>query len=154
LSFITVNNLLNTAKLMDELDKAMHNLTRLIMGESSEQYTDLALTLAQDPLNTGELESPDGLGFIKGDCGDSMWIYIKMAGDIIDKATFLTDGCGATLACGSAATEIVKNKTIAEALLFSPREIIEYLGDLPASHHHCAVLTANTIIKAVQGIKI
>lgn len=130
----------------------MKNLSRLLMGDSSEQFTDLAMKLAHEPLNVGELETPDGLGYVRGECGDSMWIYLKMDGDRIAAATFISDGCGATLACGSAATDIVKGLTLEEAGKIGPGQIIEYLGDLPASHHHCAVLTTHTLKKALSGI--
>ncbi|MBN2417685.1 iron-sulfur cluster assembly scaffold protein [bacterium] len=137
---------------MNDLDRAMKNLSRLLMGESSEQFTDLAMQLAHEPLNVGEMEQPDGLGYVQGECGDSMWIYLKMDGDTIAQATFITDGCGATLACGSAATDMVHGLTLQQAAELGPGRIIEYLGDLPASHHHCAVLTINSLKKAIAGI--
>jgi len=123
------------------------------MGESSEQFTDKALQLAHEPLNVGELEKPDGLGYIQGSCGDSMWIYLKMEGSSINEATFITDGCGATLACGSALTDMIKGQTLQQVGTFTPLHIIDYLGDLPASHHHCAELAIDTLKKAIEGIK-
>ena len=137
-----------------EIKKAMANLERLAMGESSEPYTEKVVTLAWEPLNAGEMPRPDAVGYFKGSCGDRMWIYLKTEGSIIIHATFLTDGCGVTLACGSALTELVKNKSRSEAEKLSPLEIINYLDGLPASHHHCAVLAVNALYKALSDIKI
>lgn len=122
------------------------------MGSEGDRYSDRVLELAYEPLNVGELEDPDGLGYVEGECGDRMWIYLKLAGERIVRAAFLTDGCGATLACGSSVTELVKDKTVGEASSVSVPDIIDYLGDLPPSHHHCAVLAVNTLRKALADI--
>ncbi len=136
-----------------DLQKVMENINRFFLGPEGEKYSDKVLELAYEPLNVGEMDTPDGLGFLKGECGDSMWIYLKLDGERINKATFLSDGCGPTLACGSSITELVRNRSLREAEALTAGDIITYLEDLPPSHHHCAVLAINTLQKALKDIK-
>ena len=125
-----------------------------MMGRSSKRYSDKALTLAYEPLNVGELDAPDGLGYINGSCGDSMWIYLETDDRIISNAAFIADGCGATLACGSAVTELIKGLSIESAGKLTSHDIIIFLDGLPDSQHHCAEFTIDVLKKALQEIMI
>lgn len=119
------------------------------MGDS-EPFSDKAITLAYEPHNVGELKDADCQAHCRGECGDSMTIYLKIAENIISDITFLTDGCGATLACGSAVTDLARGKTPLQASHISPQHIIRELDGLPSSHLHCAVLAAQCLKKAIQ----
>jgi len=134
-------------------EEVFEKLQAYMMGIASEPYSDKALTLAYEPLNVGEMKNPDGFGCIKGPCGDTMLIFLQIIDGKISEATFLTDGCGGTLACGSAITELAKGKTPYEAAKISPKAVIKYLDGLPASHLHCAVLAAQTLHKAFENVK-
>jgi len=74
-----------------------------------------------------------------------------LCGDNISEATFLTDGCGATLACGSVVTELVRGKSGYEALKITVQDVIGYLDGLPASHVHCAVLAVQALHDAIKN---
>ncbi len=104
---------------------------------------------ARAPVNVGRMNDPTGAAWIKGLCGDTMEMYLVVEDGVITDALFFTDGCGATLACGSFATEFAKGKTAAEALGLSPKAIIDGLAGLPADHRHCAILAASTLHKAI-----
>jgi nitrogen fixation NifU-like protein len=133
-------------------ENVFDKLQNLWMGNASEQYSDKVLELAYDPMNVGELDRPDSIGFAKGSCGDRMSIFIKTTDGIISEITFLTDGCGATLACGSAVTQLAKNRTPYEAMKIHPQNLVRYLDGLPASHLHCAILAVQTLRKALENL--
>ncbi len=136
----------------NEIDQIFKNLQHYIMGESSEPYSDKVMTYAYDPVNIGEINNPDGEGLVKGDCGDSIIIYLKVKKDKIDKACFLVDGCGASVASGCAVTELAKGKTPYEASKMTPQEVIRFLDGMPASHVHCVVMAVQALQKALNHL--
>ena len=136
----------------DKDENVFDNLQRLWMGDASEHYSDRVLELAYEPKNVGEIADPDGIGFAKGSCGDRMSIFLKVSDGIISDIRFLTDGCGATLACGSAVTLLAKDRTPYEATKIYPQTVIRYLDGLPASHVHCAALAVQTLRKALENL--
>jgi nitrogen fixation NifU-like protein len=137
----------------NEVDHIFQKLQHYMMGEASEPYSDKVLTYAYDPINIGEIKNPDGQGLVKGDCGDSIVIYIMLKKQKIDRVQFLVDGCSASVACGCAVTELAKGKSPYEALKITPQEVIQFLDGLPASHMHCAVLAIQALQKALDDLK-
>jgi nitrogen fixation NifU-like protein len=107
-----------------------------------EQYS-------RSPVHVGRMNDPTGSAWIKGDCGDTMEVYLTIVDDVVTEALYQTDGCGATHACGSFITEFASGKHILDALGLSPKEIINKLGDVPEGHWHCAILAASTLHKAI-----
>ncbi len=96
------------------------------------------------------MENPDGTGEAQNPvCGDTMRLFIRVDGNRIVNATFLTFGCGAAIASSSMVTEMIKGKTIEEALAISDRMIVEALGGLPPQKIHCSVLAEKAIRAAV-----
>ena len=120
------------------------------MEELFEAYNRIILEHLKHPRNMGEMESPDGVGEAQNPaCGDTMRLFIKVETDRIVDAKFLTFGCGAAIASSSIATEIIKGKTIEEALMISDAVIAEALGGLPPTKVHCSVLAEKAIHAAV-----
>jgi len=113
-------------------------------------YSDIVVDHAQNPRNAGDDPYPDGYAIITGPCGDTMGMWLRVRGDVIDRITFWTDGCGPSIACGSMATEMTTGKRVAEALKISQDEIIDRLGGLPEESRHCALLAANTVKEAIR----
>lgn len=106
------------------------------------------------PRNMGEMENADGVGEAKNPvCGDSMRLYIKVESDRIVDVKFLTFGCGAAIASSSLATEMIKGKTIEEALQIKDEDIVKALGGLPESKIHCSVLAEMAIRAAVEDYR-
>ncbi|MBN2030230.1 iron-sulfur cluster assembly scaffold protein [bacterium] len=138
----------------NEIEKIFQNVQNYLMGESSEPYSDKVLTYAYEPVNIGEMTSPDGKGHVKGNCGDELMIWIKLKKGIISNATFLSEGCGTGVACGCAVTEMVKGKTPYEASKITPQDILFFLDGLPVSHMHCAVLAIQALQKALDDIQV
>ena len=127
---------------VDELDKS-------IMEEMRQDYSDKVIELFLKPRNLGEIQDADGYGKVKGICGDTMDIFIKIKDDLIVDAGFITDGCGTTIVCGSMITELVKNKDTNHALGINAEKVLSELGGLPEADQHCAKLAADTLRNAI-----
>jgi nitrogen fixation NifU-like protein len=122
----------------------------LIKQEMRKTYSEAVVEHSMDPRNLGELEDANGFARVTGPCGDTMSMWLKVNGGIIINASFLTDGCGTTIASGSMVTEMVKGKSISEAQKTTQRDVLDALGGLPQESEHCALLAANTLNAAIR----
>ena len=113
-------------------------------------YSEATIDHSMNPRNIGHLDDADGFARIKGPCGDTIQIWLKMKNDSISDACFLTDGCGTSIASGSMVTEMAKGKSIAECQKISQKSVINALGGLPEESQHCALLAANTLKAAIK----
>lgn len=117
-------------------------------------YTDKVMDYFANPRNVGEIKDADGVGEVGNvQCGDIMRIYLKIENNIIVDAKFKTFGCGAAIATSSMITEMVKGKTIEEALKISNNNVAEALGGLPPVKMHCSNLAADALNKAIEDYK-
>jgi nitrogen fixation NifU-like protein len=121
-----------------------------VLMEIQEVYNETVVDHALRPRNLGETKGAGGFGKITGSCGDTMEIWLEVAANTVAAATFATDGCGATLACGSMLTELVKGKSIPQALGISQQDVLDALGGLPEGNKHCALLAVNTLGAAIK----
>ncbi len=104
-----------------------------------------------NPRNVGEIPDADGIGEVgNSHCGDIMKMYLKISGGIIIDAKFKTFGCAAAIATSSVATELIKGKTIGEALGITNNDVINYLGELPPNKIHCSLLAEQSIKAAIK----
>lgn len=106
--------------------------------------------LAFLPRNRWRLGNADVHVRYTGPCGDTMEIWLRLSGDRIAKATFDTDGCDATFACGSAVTTLVRDLPIEQAYSINQRAVLKFLGGLPEVFEHCALLAATTLRMALD----
>ena len=114
-------------------------------------YSEKVMEHFKNPRNVGEIENPDGVGHVGNPvCGDIMELYIKVKDGIIVDAKFKTFGCGAAIATSSMITEIVKGKSLKEALKISNKTVAEALDGLPAVKMHCSVLAEDALKSAVE----
>jgi len=121
------------------------------MGDGWSLYSGKVMEHFKNPRNVGEIENPDGIGHVGNPvCGDIMELYIRVEDNIITDAKFKTFGCGAAIATSSMVTELVKGKTIDEALKISNRAVAEALGGLPPIKMHCSVLAEEALRSAVE----
>ena len=97
----------------------------------------------------GTILHPDGHARVTGSCGDTLEMFLRVAGGHITEASFMADGCLLTLAAGSTAVSLARGLTPGEAAAIGKRDLIDRLGDLPADHEHCAKLAADTLHAAV-----
>lgn len=104
-----------------------------------------------NPRNVGEIENPSAVGEVgNATCGDIMRIYLKIENDIITDIKFKTFGCGAAIATSSMATELIKGKSIDEALTLTNKAVIEALDGLPPAKVHCSVLAEEAVKTAIN----
>jgi nitrogen fixation NifU-like protein len=117
--------------------------------ETGTLFSEAVIDHATKPRNAGSLDGADAHALVIGPCGDNMEMWLKARDGVVKNITFLTDGCGATIACGSVATEMAMGKTLGEALAISAEVITRNLGGLPDDHIHCAGLAALTLKKTI-----
>lgn len=117
-------------------------------------YSQKVMDHFMNPRNVGEMPDADGIG-TEGNpvCGDVMKLYIKVDGDRIVDAKFQTFGCGAAIAVSSMITEMVKGKTLDEAMQISKEAVAEALGGLPPQKMHCSNLGADALKKAIEDYR-
>lgn len=114
-------------------------------------YSDKVMDHFTNPRNVGEIENADGIGEVgNAKCGDIMKIYLKIDNNIITDVKFKTFGCGAAVATSSMATELVKGKSLDEALELSNAAVAEALDGLPPVKMHCSVLAEEALKAAIE----
>ena len=109
-------------------------------------YSEKVLDHFTNPRNVGELENADAVGEVgNAKCGDIMKMYFKIDGDVITDVKFKTFGCGAAIATSSMATEMIKGRTIQEALQLTNKAVMDALDGLPPVKVHCSVLAEQAV---------
>jgi len=133
-----------------DVDKFAQELQEQILEQIRKRYSETVIDHWQNPRNSKKIENPDGYAKVKGPCGDTMEMFLKINNGNISESGFQTDGCGTTIVCGSLATELALNKSFTQALaVVSADEILKKLGGLPLSDVHCAQLAAETLRRAL-----
>ena len=119
-------------------------------------YTEKVMDHFEHPRNVGEIENPSGMGKVgNAKCGDIMQIFLRVNEDteVIEDVKFKTFGCGAAVATSSMATEMIKGKTVDEALTLSNAAVVEALEGLPPQKIHCSVLAEEAVKAAVEDYR-
>lgn len=122
-----------------------------ILRREQELFSAKVLAEARAPKNLGAIPDPVGHATVLGPCGDTIEIFLQVNGSRIERATFLTDGCGPTVACGSIVTQMAQGKTLDEAATLEGADVILALDGLPPEHIHCATLAVNTLRQALSA---
>jgi len=135
----------------DNFERAMAELQEQILQEARSYYSAKVVEEFYQPKNVGVIMEPDGYGSVLGPCGDTMDIYLRLDGQRIVKAAFMTDGCGATIACGSMLTQMAEDQSLEEAAAITPEDLTQALDGLPEEHAHCAVLAVDTLQAAIAS---
>ena len=134
------------------LNKTKQQSVIRIKGEyNMALYSEKVMDHFQHPRNVGVIEDADGVGEVgNAKCGDIMKIYLKIENDIIEDVKFETFGCGSAIASSSMATEMIKGKSIHEAMELTNKAVAEALDGLPAHKLHCSVLAEEAIKNALK----
>jgi len=132
------------------MSSELDELQELVMADARKVYSDIVIDHAMNPRNVGDMQDADGFAKVTGPCGDTMEIWIRVNNNAIARATFMTDGCGTSIASGSMVTEMAKGKSISEAGKITRRDVLDALGRLPEESEHCALLAANTLKAALR----
>jgi nitrogen fixation NifU-like protein len=122
----------------------------MVKAKMLEVYSEAVVEHSMNPKNMGEIEGADGSARVTGPCGDSMQLWLKLKGEIIQEVSFLTDGCGTSVASGSMVTEMAKGKKLSQVRKISQEDVLNALGGLPEESEHCALLAADTLKAAIR----
>jgi len=125
-------------------------LQELILEDARKIYSETTIDHFMKPRNLGDMGDADGFAKVIGSCGDTMEVWLKVKDGTITNATFITDGCGTSIASGSMVTEMAKGKSIGEVWKVSREDVLNALGGLPKESEHCALLAANTLKEAIR----
>jgi nitrogen fixation NifU-like protein len=125
-------------------------LQELILEDARKIYSETTIDHFVKPRNLGNMDDADGFGRVTGSCGDTMEIWLKVRNGTIASATFMTDGCGTSIASGSVVTELAKGRSVGEARRISQQDVLDALGGLPKESEHCALLAADTLKEAIK----
>jgi len=113
-------------------------------------YSETAIYHSMNSRNLGDMDDANGFARATGSCGDTMEIWLEVKSGIIANATFMTDGCGTSIASGSVVTEMAKGRGIGKTRRISQQDVLGALGGLPEESEHCALLAANTLKAAIE----
>jgi nitrogen fixation NifU-like protein len=130
------------------------DLQRQIDKDLRKIYSAKVIDYWKNPRNWGIMNNASGYGKVTGPCGDTMEISIKVGNNRIVKCTYDTDGCGASIVCGSLVTEMVIGKTVKEARQITQDKVLQFCGGLPEEDKHCVLLAANTLHKAIDDYEM
>jgi len=134
-----------------DFEKIVEEIQNKIELDEETDFSKKVLDEYRNPSNFNIIENPDALGKIKGSCGDTMEVMLKIKNDLIVNVCFQTDGCGTSIACGSMLTKMIKDKTVKEVSSVTSKDLDNALDGLPENHVHCTVLAVNTLRKAIEN---
>ncbi len=112
-------------------------------------FDELVEAIDARPDNFGPMRDANAHARVAGPCGDTAEMWLRIDGGRVRKASFMVDGCAASVACGAAAAKLVEGMSVEKAKRLSQEQVLAVAGDIPPDHHHCALLAATTIQTAV-----
>jgi len=134
---------------MAGFERMAADLQARVAEQEEAFYSARVLEEAHHPRNLGAMLDPDGHGAARGRCGDIIEVFVRLDGERIELASFMTDGCGPAVACGSMLTAMAQGKTLDEAAAIDGGNLIIALDGLPAEHVHCATLAVAALRQAL-----
>jgi len=136
-----------------DFDRLVAELQRQIIEQARALYSAKVIEEFYNPTNLGRMSLPDARGIVHGWCGDTMEVCLRLNGARIEEATFMTDGCGPTVACGSVLTTMARGMSLEEAGEITPENLIAALDGLPEESVHCAELAVSTLREAITNYR-
>ncbi|WP_455393306.1 iron-sulfur cluster assembly scaffold protein [[Eubacterium] cellulosolvens] len=134
-----------------DFDKMVDSIQAELDADAEATYSKKVLAEYKNPQNFGRMNEPDSVAIITGTCGDTMEFFLRINDGKINEVQFMTDGCGATIACGSMTTKLAKGKSLQEVSKFTNNDLIKALDGLPDENLHCAKLAVDTLHKAINN---
>jgi nitrogen fixation NifU-like protein len=134
----------------DILDDFAAGLQSQIFEDTRKTYGEEISSRWRQPKFMGKMTNATCMGRVTGTCGDSIEIYLRVENDRIREASFFTEGCGISVACGSVAAELAIGKDVDEVASIGGDTILEVLRGLPDAERHCAFLAANALQAAIH----
>ena len=137
-----------------DFDRMVKELQREIAEQEQAIYSAKVIEEVRNPNNIGRMSQPDVRGLVHGWCGDTMEIYLRLNGEGIEEVTFVTDGCGPTVACGSMLTSMIQGMSLEKAGEILPENLLNALDGLPEESAHCAELAVSTLQNALFNWRV
>lgn len=139
----------------DDFDEFVNKLQKEIIDKELLDYNERIVELYHNPINWGQPpeEEITETHAYEGPCGDTMQFFLKIKNNKIEKANFITDGCGATVACGSQTTMLIEGRSLEFAENLKSKDIEKALNGLPEDHKHCAELAKRTLRRLIEKYK-
>lgn len=135
---------------MSEFENSVEALQKQLIEQARGEYSDVVIDHWLHPRNPYAMDNPDGHARIKGPCGDTMEIFIRVTDGKITDASFVTDGCITSIVSASMAVEMATGREVSGARAISKENILNALGGLPGISQHCALLASNTLRAAID----
>jgi nitrogen fixation protein NifU and related proteins len=132
---------------MDEMDSGLLERLRAVYSETTVEHI-------LRPHNTESIATPDGYAALNTGDGERIRIWLRIRNDIVEETAFWTNGCAATIACGSMCTDLARNKSVTQALAVTAQDIADALTDLPPGNFHCAELAMNALRAALKDFLV
>ncbi len=134
----------------DDFDAFVDNLQEQIFDEAKEAFGEKGFQRWQNPLYNGRMQNYDASASVKGECGDTIEIFLKFDGDRVKAASYLTDGCASSSICGSFTTEMAIGMKPHELAGITGDVVLGKIGRFPENDEHCAFLAAKTLQEALK----
>jgi nitrogen fixation NifU-like protein len=135
----------------EDFEEMVQDLQKKIDQDEEKTYSKQVIEEYRRPTHFGLMKNADATGKIKGSCGDTMKIDLRIKDTLIKDACFWTDGCGASIACGNMMIKMIKGTPLTHAVAVTSDDLISSLGGLPAENVHCAVLAVSTLQNAIKN---
>jgi nitrogen fixation NifU-like protein len=139
---------------MDNFDNFVENLQQEIFEDTRKAYGEAGFQRWRNPLFQGRMKHPDVHAKVTGSCGDTMEIFLKFIENRVKDASYVTDGCGSSMVCGSFAAELALGKDPDELAEITGKTILNKIGRFPKEDEHCAYLAAETLQQALHRYMI
>ena len=128
-------------------------LRKKVIAGLRKNYSDTAIRCFIGKKNYGALPDSDAYARLTGPCGDTMEFYLKFKAGKIKKASFTTDGCESSIACGQKVSEMILGKSCSRIRELSQKKVLAEIGKFPEESYHCALLAVNTAKTAVRNYR-
>ena len=138
----------------ESFDEFADRLQEQVLQDARSVYGEIGYERWLNPKYQGMIENPDGFAYRTGTCGESIGIYLKFKGQLVEKASYMTDGCASSNICGSFAAEMAIGKTPDELLEITPERITAKAGGLPERDRHCSELASGVLQAALEDYMI
>jgi nitrogen fixation NifU-like protein len=135
---------------MGSLDDFLDNLQQEIFDEAKQAFGDKGYDRWRNPRYQGRMAKPDGWSRVKGQCGDTMEIYLKFDNGRVCEASYFTDGCASSAICGSFASELALGREPVALTEITGDAVLDYIGRLPEEDRHCSDLAAGAVQAALD----
>lgn len=133
-----------------EFEELVQQLQNQSFEDARSAFGEKGFNRWRNPQYHGQMKDADSHARIRGSCGDSMEIFLKFKDNRVEKASYLTDGCGSSALCGSFTAELAHGKSPEELFELSPDDILETIGTFPEKDEHCAKLSILTLHEALN----